>query len=568
MAPSDDEKYAEKGDVMHLDQPTSAEATQIRNDAMEAEEAELKMGLVEGLKTYPTAVFWSFAISLLIVMEGYDTAVLGNIIGLESFRQHFGYDTGKLDPPDQRYQLSAAWQTAVGQAPSIGCFFGIFIASWAQDRWGYKRTIQVALIALTGFIFINFFAVNVQMLFIGELLCGLPWGAFSSSAVSYASDVTPIPLRGYLTTYVNLCWIIGQMLAAGILRRATSLEGQWGYKVPFAVQWVWVVPLFIVAVVAPESPWFLVRKGRLEEAEAVVVRLSSKTRKIDPSKTVAMMVRTNQMEIEAEIGGTFLDCFKGTDLRRTEISCLTWMCQHLCGMVFCGNPVYFLQKAGLSVDKSFDANLGMTGMAFVGTLLSWITLTVGGRRPFFLGGMVFMSGIMWIIGGITWAADHHAGARWGQAALIMIFVFAYDFTIGPLTYCIVGETSATRLRSKTVGLARNAYNVIGVCAGILNTYMVNSEAWDWKGRAALFWAFTAVIMTVWAYFRLPEMKGRSYRELDLLFERKVPARQFKNTIISEEDDGGALNNVAAIPIDVNSGRKFSTANALHGDNKV
>lgn len=138
-------------------------------------------------------------------MEGYDTAVLNNIIGLQSFREHFGYDTGKLDNPEQRYQLSAAWQTAVGQAPSIGCFVGIFIASWAQDRWGYKRTIQVALICLTGFIFINFFAVNVQMLFVGELLCGLPWGAFSSSAVSYASDVTPIPLRGYLTTYVNLC---------------------------------------------------------------------------------------------------------------------------------------------------------------------------------------------------------------------------------------------------------------------------------------------------------------------------------------------------------------------------
>lgn len=48
MAPSDDEKYAEKGDVMHLDQPASTEAAQIRNDAMEAEENELRMGLMEG----------------------------------------------------------------------------------------------------------------------------------------------------------------------------------------------------------------------------------------------------------------------------------------------------------------------------------------------------------------------------------------------------------------------------------------------------------------------------------------------------------------------------------------
>lgn len=53
---------------------------------------------------------------------------------------------------------------------------------------------------LIGCIFIVFFAPNVQILFLGELLCGLPWGAFSSSAVSYASEIAPIGLRGYLTT--------------------------------------------------------------------------------------------------------------------------------------------------------------------------------------------------------------------------------------------------------------------------------------------------------------------------------------------------------------------------------
>lgn len=94
-------------------------------------------------------------------MEGYDTQVLNNVIGLPQFRQKFGYDTGAGDEAN-RYQLSAAWQTAVSQAPSIGCFFGIFLSSWAQDRWGYRRTIQIALVFLTGTIFLTFFAVNVE----------------------------------------------------------------------------------------------------------------------------------------------------------------------------------------------------------------------------------------------------------------------------------------------------------------------------------------------------------------------------------------------------------------------
>jgi SP family general alpha glucoside:H+ symporter-like MFS transporter len=139
-------------------------------------------------------------------------------------------------------------------------------------------------------------------------------------------------------------------------------------------------------------------------------------------------------------------------------------------------------------------NLGVTGMAFVGTCLSWFTLTYFGRRPLFISGMAWMTFCLIIIGAVSFKAGGSEGAKWAVAALILIHVFAYDFTVGPLTYCIVGETSATRLRSKTVGLARNSYNICQVVvstvhqatsrldvsdsqAGILNTYMINPTAW-------------------------------------------------------------------------------------------
>lgn len=297
---------------------------------------------------------------------------------------------------------------------------GITLASYCQDRWGYKRTLQAGLVFLVGCIFIVFFAPSIEVLFAGEFLCGLPWGAFSSSAVSYASDVTPVALRGYLTTYVNLCWIIGQILAAGILYRVLDIESEWAYKIAFAIQWVWPIPLFIAITLAPESPWFLVRKGRLEDAKRVVQRLARKGDTVDPAQTVAMMVRTNQLEIDNNTQGSFADCFKRTDRRRTEIACLGWLCQVLCGMVFAGSPVYFLQQAGMSTNNTFQVNLGITFMAFAGTCLSWIALTFGGRRPFFIGGMIVMGVIIYIIGGLGFAADHNQNIRWGQAALIMI----------------------------------------------------------------------------------------------------------------------------------------------------
>ena len=80
---------------------------------------------------------------------------------------------------------------------------------------------------------------------------------------------------------------------------------KWAYKIPFAVQWVWPVPLFLLASFAPESPWYLVRAGKLKQAEISVRRLSSKHEDVDPTQIVAMMVRTNQHELENQPGVSF-----------------------------------------------------------------------------------------------------------------------------------------------------------------------------------------------------------------------------------------------------------------------
>ena len=253
---------------------------------------------------------------------------------------------------------------------------GIILASYAQDRWGYRRTLQIGLVALTGFIFIVFFAPTIEVLFVGQLLCGLPWGAFSSSAVSYASDVTPVSLRGYLTTYINLCWVMGQFLAAGVMVSVSERTDQWAYRIPFAIQWIWPIPLFIIVTLAPESPWYLVRQNRLEDAQRSVERLARKDIKINPANTVAMMVRTNQFEIDNDVGSSFIDCFKGVDRRRTEIVALAWSAQILAGSSFANQPTYFFQQAGISSEASFQLGLGVTALAFVGTCASWFVMTV------------------------------------------------------------------------------------------------------------------------------------------------------------------------------------------------
>ena len=57
-----------------------------------------------------------------------------------------------------------------------------------------------------------------------------------------------------------------------------------------------------------------------------------------------------------------------------------------------------------------------------------------------------------------------------------------------------------------------------------------------RGRCGYVWGATGLLCLITAYFFLPEMKGRSYREIDILFKRRVPARKWKDTVVDVEDD--------------------------------
>lgn len=76
---------------------------------------------------------------------------------------------------------------------------GGFFNGWASAKFGYRRTLQLALACMTCFIFISFFAVSIEMLLVGQMLCGLTWGVYATTGPAYASEVCPLALRGYLT---------------------------------------------------------------------------------------------------------------------------------------------------------------------------------------------------------------------------------------------------------------------------------------------------------------------------------------------------------------------------------
>ena len=70
----------------------------------------------------------------------------------------------------------------------------------------------------------------------------------------------------------------------------------------------------------------------------------------------------------------------------------------------------------------------------------------------------------------------------------------------------------------------------------LASQMLNTTGWNMAGKCGYVWGGTALVCWVMAYFFLPEFKHRSYRELDILFNRRVPARKFASTVIDVKDN--------------------------------
>ncbi|KAF6812496.1 MFS sugar transporter [Colletotrichum plurivorum] len=523
---------ASKGDhdVQHLRKAAENEVEEKLGqsaifEAKQASDDEHAQTLMQALSQNRKAVFWSVMISMSIVMEGYDVILINNFFAYPEFKKKYG----SWYNDEIGYQVSGPWQTGLTMAATTGAIFGGLLNGFFASKYGYRWVMIVAMGFLNCFIFVVFFAHSSAMLLVGQILCGFSWGVFATLSPAYASEVCPTNLRGYMTTYVNLCWATGQLIAAGVLRGCLSIEGEMAYRIPFAIQWakpsqLWPIPLMVVAYLAPESPWYLVRKDRLDEARRSIERLSGDKTQDQISAQLAMMVHTTKVESSVSSGVSYKDCFKGIDLRRTEICCIAFAGQVMSGSSFAYTPTYFFTTAGMDTANAFELSLGAKGMAFIGTVLSWWLITHWGRRTIYVSGIGLLTVILFIIG----ILDVSLGERglWPSGGLCVFWLFIYSLTIGPITYSVISETSSVRLRPLTVVLSRNAYQLVNIVSQVLQTYMMNPTEWNLKGKAGFFWAATAGIIFVWSFFRLPEVKGRTYEELDILFARELPAREF------------------------------------------
>ncbi|SPO02413.1 probable Maltose permease [Cephalotrichum gorgonifer] len=485
-------------------------------DAQDATAQEHSMKLRDALKLYPKAALWSLAMSSTIIMEGYDTMLLGNLYAQPAFQRRYGSHV-----KGDTYQITASWQAGLSNGSSCGQILGLLLAGYVNERFGYRKTMLGGLVSIVGLILITFFAPNMNSL-----------GMFQTTPIAYAAEISPVCLRPYLTNYVNSCWVIGKIIGAGILRGTLQIDGQWAYRVPFAIQWFWPVLLIPVLCFVPESPWWLVRQGRLEDAKKVLQRLTSAGASgLDLDKSVALMVVTTEHERTVNAETTYLACFKGGDLKRTLIAMGIYCAQTLSGNPLRSFSTYFLQQAGFPNDQAFTMTIINHSLALVGGIVSWALLPLFGRRDMYLWSLVIMLVVMVLIGGLGVPQAHSSNTAysWAIGIILIISSFIYNAGFGPLTNTICCEIPSTLLRSKSIVLARWSYMVTVIVANAITPYQLNPTAWNWGAKTGFFWAGGCLISLVFVYFYVPETKGRTTAEMDILFEQNVSPRHFAKT---------------------------------------
>jgi SP family general alpha glucoside:H+ symporter-like MFS transporter len=189
-------------------------------------------------------------------------------------------------------------------------------------------------------------------------------------------------------------------------------------------------------------------------------------------------------------------------------------------------------------------------IGLLGVLISWTLMLFLGRRTIYLWGQTCLFIFLLLIGILACIPSSSPSSpskdtKWTIAAILQIYTFVYDATIGPICYSLVSEIPSTRLRNKTIVLARNSYNVGQIATNVLSPRMLNPTAWAWGAKAAFFWAGLASLGIGWSWERLPEPEGRTFVELDTLFERGVKARAFKGTRVEVfgEEEGTEVSGV-------------------------
>ncbi|KAI6383087.1 hypothetical protein MCOR25_000275 [Pyricularia grisea] len=519
---------------------TSAKILQkiVRNDAMHSDPPE-----IFGWRVYTLAMSACFG----AMCFGWDSSVIGGVIVLDAFKADYGLSP---DNKDYRSQDLAANIVSTLQA---GCFLGAIIASPMTDAFGRRSCLLgVAGIICIGVIMQGAASGSLGALYAGRFVAGFGVGAASCINPIYVSENAPRAIRGLLTGMYQLFIVTGGMIAFWI-NYAVNLHhrGKTSYILPLSVQGIPAALLFVSMWMCKESPRWLARKDRWEEARSVLSHIRNLPSD-HPYLQEEMAEIADQLEHERQLVGdaSWFQLNKeiwrqSIHRKRAIISIVLMICQQMTGT-----------NAINTYAPTIFANLGITGLSgqLLGTgvygvvkVLSCIAFLLFmadslGRRRSLLWTSIAQGLVMFYIGIYVRISPPKEGdpvPPAGYFALVCIFLFAafFQFGWGPACWILASEIPSARFRSINVAYAAATQWLFNfVVARSVPVMLITIGGKTGYGTYLLFGSF-AFTMFFFVWFFVPETKGMSLEAMDELFGGAPAGQNLKNTQLNENADG-------------------------------
>ena len=430
----------------------------------------------------------------------------------------FGYDqgviSGALVGVQKAFAVGAAALEIVTSWVTLGAMFGSLGGGFVADHFGRKR----ALFAAAGLFIIGAaveaLAPNVPVLVFGRLVAGFGVGVAAVAAPLYAAELAPAAQRGRFVSSYQLAITIGIFVAYLV---DEALAGPEGWRAMFAVSAVAGVLLALAVLTAVESPRWLVKTGRPDDARRNLVALGAEN---DADARLAAIKAALRAEHET---ASWSDVFAPRWRTPLKIGLGLAVLQQITGInaiIYYSDNIFAAAGFTTPAAQTAATTWAIGAVNVLATFIAIAFIDRLGRRPLLIAGLIGM-GLSLAAVGLAFQQSGGAGGTTGVITLIalVVFIISFAFSLGPVTWTVINEIYPGEVRGRAVAVATAVNWGAAFLVSEFFLTVVNAI-----GQAYTFWLFAAfcALGLIWVYVGVPETRRRSLEEIQASWGEASP----------------------------------------------